>query len=204
MKQFLIGSFLSLMTLGGLASGQAVPADNSFSRQQVTVAASGSFTRKVTDDGIAFDPTSALDGSVGYRFNITRWLGIEGDYDFFRNSQKYISSTSTAQLPTDVHVATGAIVINIPNPLTKRFTSFFSAGGSEMLFYPRNTDAFDRQLKNAVMIGGGIDLPVSRHFAIRVQDKTFLYKAPDFKIADLHTNKYVQTMIPSAGIVFKF
>ena len=178
MKQFLIGSFLSLMTLGGLASGQALPTANSFSRQQVTIAVGGSFTRKVTDNGIVFDPTSALDGSVGYRFNLTRWLGVEGDYDFFRNRQKYISSTSVAQLPTDVHVATGAIVLNIPNSLTKRFTSFFSAGGSELLFYPRDTDAFDRQLKNAVMIGGGVDMPISRHIAIRLQDRTFLYKEP--------------------------
>jgi hypothetical protein len=37
-----------------------------------------------------------------------------------------------------------------------------------------------------------------------VQDKSFLYKAPDFKVADLHTNKYVETMIPSAGLVFSF
>jgi hypothetical protein len=30
----------------------------------------------------------------------------------------------------------------------------------------------------------------------------FLYKAPDFKVTDLHMNKYVETMIPSAGLVF--
>ena len=203
MKQF-FAVFFFVSTLCGFAYAQAVPSTTSFARQQVTIDAGGSFTRKVTDSGITFDPTSAIDGTVGYRFYINRWLGVEGDYDLFRNSQKYISSTSTTRVPTNVGAATAAVVVNIPNPLTKRFTSFISAGASEMLFYQHDTPGIDRQLKNAIMIGGGVDFPVSRHIAIRVQDKSFLYKAPDFKVADLHTNKYVETMIPSAGLVFSF
>lgn len=101
-------------------------------------------------------------------------------------------------------ITTAAVVISIPNPVAKRFTSFFSAGVSEMLLYPRDTAGFDRQPKNAITIGGGIDVPISIQLAIRVQDKAPLYKTPDFKVATLHTNKYVETMIPTAGLVFNF
>ncbi len=195
---------LSILTVIPEAAAQATPAEQSFLRQQVTVRGGATVTQKDTESGLTFGPTTAGEGSVGYRFNFTRWIGVEGDYDFSRNSQKYISSTSMIWMPTDVHMATGAFVVNIPNRFTKRFQSFFSAGATELFFQPRESGAFDTQLKTAIMIGGGVDFPVSRHLAIRVQNETLIYKAPDFKTDALHTDKYAQTLLPSAGIVFKF
>ncbi len=195
---------LSILAAIPEAVAQSISAEQSFLRQQVTVRGGATVTQKDTDYGFTFGPTSAGEGSVGYRFNFTRWIGVEGDYDFSRNSQKYISSTSTIWIPTDVHMATAAFVVNIPNRFTKRFQSFFSAGATEMFFKPREAGAMDTQLKTAIMIGGGVDFPVSRHLAIRVQNETLLYKAPDFKTDALHTDKYAQTLLPSAGIVFKF
>jgi len=201
----LISAIILTLTLSHLASAQVVePVKHTTSRQQVTVQVSGVVTRKVTDSGLTYKPTSTGGALVGYRFNINRWLGVEGEYDFFRNSQKYSSTDTSYALRTNVHAATGAVVINIPNPLTKRIKSFASVGGGALLFDPRDTDLIQRQFKSTIVIGGGMDLPITRHIAFRAQAKTFLYKAPDFAVSGLATNKYVQTMVPSAGVVFNF
>jgi hypothetical protein len=173
-------------------------------RHQVTVQGGVTFTRKVTDSGITYKPTSSGTGLVGYRFNINRWLGVEGDYDFFRNSQKFIISSTSISLKTNVNVATGSAVINIPNPMTKRFKSYASIGGGAMIFHPTGTDITTLQTRNVIVFGGGVDFPVAPHIAIRGQAKTLMYKAPDFATNNLRTSKYVQTMIPSVGVVFSF
>jgi len=40
---------------------------------------------------------------AGYRFNLKNWLAVEGDYDYFRNSQKFLSSSGTTFIPMNVH-----------------------------------------------------------------------------------------------------
>lgn len=200
----LIGSLLFILAFPGFVRAQAVEATISMPRQQVAVLGSGIFTRKITDAGVTYKPTSSGGGSFAYRFNINRWLGVEADYDFFRNSQKYLTSNSSYELRTNLHAASGAVVINLPNPLTKRMKSYFLAGGGGLMFHPRDTELIDPQFKPAIVFGGGVDIPVSRHLAIRGQAKTFLYKAPDFKVESIRTNKYAQGMVPSVGLVYSF
>jgi len=203
MKYIVVGLAL-LAALCPLADAQAVETARYMPRHQITLQGSANFTRKVTDSGITFKPTSSGGGLVGYRFNITRWLGVEGEYDFFRNTQKFITSSSSTALRTNVHAATGEAVVNIPNPLTKRMSSYAFVGGGALLYDPCDTKLIDGQIRNVIVFGGGLDIPVARHIAIRGQAKTFMYKAPDFTMSNLRTNKYVQTMVPSAGLVFSF
>lgn len=203
MKQF-IGGFIFMLTLCNFASAQVVEPTKSVARQQVTLQGSGVFTRKVTDSGITYKPTTSGGVLAGYRFNINRWLGVEGDFDGFRDSQKFLRSTSTSTLKTNVYAATGSAVISLPNPLTKRFQSFLSVGGGALLFDPQDSSLIPRQTRNVISFGGGVDIPVSRRIAIRAQAKNFMYKAPDFEVSSLRTDKYAQTMIPSVGVVYKF
>jgi opacity protein-like surface antigen len=200
----LIGGFIVTLTLCNFASAQVVEATKSFARQQVTLQGSGVFTRKVTDSGVTFKPTSSGGVLAGYRFNINHWLGVEGDFDGFRDSQKFLTSINTTALKTNVYAATGSAVISLPNPLTKKFQSFMSVGGGALIFDPQDTSLVPRQTRNVISFGGGVDIPVSRRIAIRAQAKTFMYKAPDFELSSLRTDKYVQTMIPSVGVVYKF
>jgi len=200
----LVSGFIFMLALCNFASAQAVEATKYFARQQVTLQGSGVFTRKVTDSGVTYKPTSSGGVLAGYRFNINRWLGVEGDFDGFRDSQKFLTTTNTTALKANVYAATGSAVISLPNPLTKRFQSFVSIGGGALLFDPRDTSFVPRQARSVIAFGGGVDLPVSRQIAIRAQAKSFTYKAPDFEVSSLRTGKYVQTMIPSVGIVYKF
>jgi opacity protein-like surface antigen len=192
-----------LLSLSGFAAAQATPSAYRRPRSEINLQGGGVFARAVTEDGVHYKPTSAGSVDVGYRFYLTRWLGVEGDFDYFRNSQKYTTSTIVLSQKTNVAAVSGAAVFNLPNPLTKKFESFFMVGGGALIFHPENTDT-SFETKQAIVFGGGIDVPLGRHLAIRGQAKTFLYKAPDFGVPALKVDKFTQAMIPSAGIVWKF
>jgi opacity protein-like surface antigen len=203
MKQLISGA-LFLLASCNFAAAQALETATRMTRHQVAVQGSGIFTRKVTDSGITYKPTSSVGGSVGYRYNLNRWLGVEADGDYFRNSQKFLIATSSTSLRTNVYAATGAGVINLPNPVIKRMKSYALVGGGVLVFHPRDTDLIEPQFRTAIVFGGGADIPVAPHIAVRGQVKTFMYKAPDFGLSSIRTTKYAQAMVPSVGVVFSF
>lgn len=209
MKRVLFVGSLLLALCGSALAQVASPITGAGTRQQITVQGSGIFTRKTTDSGLTYKPTSSGGILVGYRYNIIRWLGVEGDFDYFRNSQKYLTATNTNLLKTNVSAVTGTAVINIPNPLLKRLHSFVQVGGGALLFSPQdinfdNLQSINWQTKPVIVFGGGMDIDVTRRIAIRGEARTLMHKAPDFGFDSLRVDKYSQTMIPSIGIVFKF
>ncbi|ADV83608.1 outer membrane protein [Terriglobus saanensis] len=197
-------AFVALTLSCSAVQAQATYAAERLARQQMAVSVGGSITRKITHDGLTYDPTSAGLAEGSYRFNFNHWIGVEADYDYFRNSQKFLTTTSTFRLKSDVHTLTGGAVINLPNPLTKRFNSFLYVGGGEMFFVQPNATSFESQMASVIAFGGGVDVPFSRHLALRLQGKNYLYKAPDFGSGAPKLDKYAQTLVPTAGVVFSF
>ncbi|HWR16073.1 MAG TPA: porin family protein [Terriglobales bacterium] len=171
-------------------------------RHEVTVQGSGFFTKETSDLGITNKPTYSGGFLAGYRFNINQWLGVEGDYDYFSNSQKYINSTGTALVRTNVHAATGAAVVKIPT--SSSLTPYFLAGGGAIIFDPRDTNLVETQSRGTFVYGGGVDLALTKRFTVRGQYRGFLYKTPDFEVSDFRTDKFTHTAVPSAGLVFTF
>jgi hypothetical protein len=166
----MLNKFLACTTLILSCSSlraQAIYSGEHTTRQQVTITVGGSVTRKITNDGVTYDPTSAGLAEGNYRFNFNHWLGVEADYDYFHNSQKFSTATSAFRLKSDVHTVTGGAVINLPNPLTKRVRSFLYAGGGEMFFIQPNATTFESQMVPVIAFGGGVDVPFSRHIALR-------------------------------------
>ncbi|MEZ2346429.1 outer membrane protein [Terriglobus sp. RCC_193] len=195
---------IAIFLFSSALHGQATYTAERAARQQIAVSVGGSITRKITSNGLTYDPTSAGLAEGSYRFNFNHWLGVEADYDYFRNSQKFLTSTSTFRLKSDVHTLTGGAVINLPNPLTRRFNSFLYVGGGEMFFVQPNATSFESQMAPVIAFGGGIDVPMSRHLALRLQGKNYLYKAPAFGSGSPKLDKYAQTLVPTAGVVFNF
>lgn len=173
-------------------------------RQQIAISVGGSITRKITSNGLTYDPTSAGLAEGSYRFNFNHWFGAEADYDYFHNSQKFLTTTTAFRLKSDVHTLTGGAVINLPNPITKRFNSFLYVGGGEMFFVQSNATSFESQMVPVIAFGGGVDIPLSRHVAFRLQAKNYLYKAPAFGSSVPKLDKYAQTLAPTGGVVFNF
>jgi len=56
----------------------------------------------------------------------------------------------------------------------------------------------------AFLYGGGADYRLRKAFALRVQYRGLIYKAPDFDVPSLYTGVNGHMAEPSAGIVFKF
>lgn len=180
-------------------------------RHEVTVQGSGFFQKQTSNDGITNQSTNSGGVMLGIRFNLKNWLAAEGDYDYFRNHENLLSSTSGSFVKTNVHAVTGAAIIKVPSfkltslklPSTKIVSPFVLAGGGAMFFDPRKGSASE-QTRGAFVYGGGLDVPMSKHFFLRAQYRGFVYKVPDFEMASFKIDKYTHSAVPSAGLVFTF
>jgi len=176
-------------------------------RHEVTVQGSGFFKKQTTAGGVTDEPTNSGGVMAGYRFDLKNWLAVEGDYDYFRNSQKFSTSSSTTFIPMNIHAATGVAIVKLPSfrvPAVKIVSPFVLAGGGAMFFDPRRGSVNNEQTRGAFVYGGGFDVPMSKHFLLRAQYRGFVYKTPDFEMTSLKVDKYTHSAVPSAGLVFMF
>lgn len=129
----LIVSAIILVLFGISSSAQEV-------RNEVTVQGSGFFQKQTTNGGITNEPTNSGGVMAGYRFNLKNWLAVEGDYDYFRNHENFLSSRGTTFIPMNVHAATAVAIVKLPAfkmPAVKMLSPFVLAGGGAMFFDPR-------------------------------------------------------------------
>jgi opacity protein-like surface antigen len=171
-------------------------------RHEFTVQGSGFFPKETTGSGITSKPTYSGGVMAGYRFNVNKSLAVEGDYDYSRHGEKYLASSGTARVATNVHGITGVGVVKLP--ILQRFRPFVLAGGGAMVFDPRNNVGVSRQTKGAFVYGGGGDYPIMRHVALRAQYRGFVYKIPDFNTGTFKIDKFTHAAVPSAGLVLTF
>src|SRR5271157_6397905 len=198
MKTFLVPAII-LICFGISASAQEV-------KNELTVQGSGFFQKQTTNGGITNEPSNSGGVMAGYRFNLKSWLAVEGDYDYFRNHESFSGSSGTTFIPMNVHAATGTAIVKLPSfkmPAVKIVSPFVLAGGGAMFFDPRG-GSVSEQTRGAFVYGGGVDVPMSKHFLLRSQYRGFVYKTPDFEMASLKVDKYTHSAVPSAGLVFTF
>ncbi len=176
-------------------------------RNEVTVQGSGFFQKQTTNGGITNGPTNSGGVIAGYRFNLKNWLAVEGDYDYFRNHENFLSSSGETFIPMNVHAATGTVIVKLPSfkvPAVKIVSPFVLAGGGAMFFDPRGGSVSNEQTRAALVYGGGFDVPLAKHIALRAQYRGFVYKIPDFEMTSLKIDSYTHSAVPSAGLVFTF
>jgi opacity protein-like surface antigen len=176
-------------------------------RHEITVQGSGFFQKQTTAGGITNQPANSGGVMAGYRLNLKNWLAVEGDYDYFRNHQTFSGSGGTTFIPMNVHAATGVAIVKLPSfkmPAVKIVSPFVLAGGGAMFFDPRGGFINNEQTRGAFVYGGGFDVPMAKHVALRAQYRGFVYKTPDFEMTSLKVDKYTHSAVPSAGLVFTF
>jgi outer membrane immunogenic protein len=171
-------------------------------RHQITLQGSGFVGKTTNSSGIQSEPTNSGSFLAGYRFNFNKWIAAEADYDFFSNSQKYVTSSGNFRTQTYTHGITGAGVLKFP--VFHGVNTFVLAGGGVMVFDPRKTTEIQSQTRGTFVYGGGADLPVMKHVALRAQYRGFVYKVPDFSLSQLKVDKFTHAAVPSAGFVFTF
>ncbi len=176
-------------------------------RNEVTVQGSGFFQKQTTNGGITNGPTNSGGVMAGYRFNLKNWLAVEGDYDYFRNHEDFLSGSGETFIPMNVYAATGTVIVKLPSfkvPAVKIVSPFVLTGGGAMFFDPRRGAVNNEQTRGAFVYGGGVDVPMSKHLLLRAQYRGFVYKTPDFEMTSLKVDKYTHSAVPSAGLVFTF
>jgi outer membrane immunogenic protein len=193
-KRVIVGLAL-VFALGSILAAQET-------KHEVTVQGSGFFTKESTGLGITDKPTYSGGLVVGYRYNLNRWLGIEGDYDYFSNAQRYSSGGAGTAVKTNVNALTGTAVIKIPTSFMLK--PYALVGGGVMIFDPRDNASLDSQTRGTFVYGGGADYSLTKRIALRGEYRGFVYRTPDFQLSSIKTDKFTHSAVPSAGLVFKF
>jgi len=197
-------------------------------RFDFSVNAAGLFTNQSSGNGIVQTATDGGGGFGTFRVRFKAKHSFAFNYGRDKNSQIY-------KFIDDFHIVTNISEYSFAymfTPFQKgRFEPFLLAGVGPLRFSPRSTwvdlprltgnvpDNIQinlhaaKQTEVAYLYGLGLDyrLPRFTRFAVRLQYRGFLYKAPDFKIdassgssVSFFTGARSHIAEPSAGLVFRF
>jgi opacity protein-like surface antigen len=179
------------------------------SRSEISVEGTGLFTKDTTGQGTTQGATNTGGFLVGYRYHFNRWLAGEGVYGYDRNTQRFFAPSGLSRIQSNVHQATGGLVVNLPTPARLRIHPYILAEGGALVFDPIS-NAFgsvtgaQSQTVGVFAYGGGADFPVVKHVSLRTEYRGLVYNAPDFGFRNLNTNTITHAAQPSAGLVFRF
>lgn len=177
-------------------------------RSEISVQGTGFFTKDTTGRNTLDRSTNNGGFLVGYRYHINRWLGAEGVYGYGRNTQQFFAPAGLSRVQSNIHQATGGLVVNLPTPARFKVNPYVLAEGGALVFNPTdnigNVAGAQRQTVGVFVYGGGADFPILRHVSLRTEYRGLVYSAPDFGLGSLSTSTVKHTAQPSAGLVFRF
>jgi len=208
-------------------------------RFDASVSFAGTFPDSTTANGITHSGTNGAEIFGTFRFRFNRRSAFAFNYGRGKDSQIYLAS-SDFHILTNITEYSGAYVFTPFQTKNLETMVFGGIGGlvfdpqSEWIFYNDNTDnpfginqtqvtiGASKQTEMAFLYGGGVDyrlsgipiasrIPLSSHFAFRLQYRGLIFKNPDFgvtsisgSIPSLVTNKNGHMAEPAFGLVFKF
>jgi outer membrane immunogenic protein len=158
-------------------------------------------------------PTRATGYLGTLRYSLSSRSAVELNYGYLRNSQNYLLTDSTGfqtafGINATVHEATAAYVYNVRK--IYRFNPFVLGGAGVLIFIPTGNSldstgiGYENQNRLSLLYGVGTDFRLTAGFALRMQFRGLLYKAPDFTLSTYTTNAYGHLAEPSVGIVYNF
>lgn len=201
-RKLLLGVMLPGLLIPGLAAAQDEP------RREIAVQGTGFFTKDSNGNGINQHATDTGGFLVSYRYHFNRWLAADATYGYAHNTQENLTSTGAFNIDTNVHQATGAVVVTAPHKIIG-LKPYVLAGSGALIFEPTgNGGGFvsgaSTQARPVFLYGGGVDYDLTAHFALRAEYRGFVYDWSDFGFSSLHSGATTHTAQPSAGIVFRF
>jgi len=198
----------ALITVGVLfcASLFAMAQEN---RSEISVQATGVFTKSVTSNGTTYGATESGGLLGNYRYHLNRWLSVEGGYGYTLDTQKYTLSSGAFRLQSGIHQFTGSLVMNLPSYHHSRVAPYVLAGGGALLFEPTSSQFNSisnapSQAKGAFTYGAGLNYAFYKGLSVRAEYRGLLYSAPDFGFGGLTTNSVTHTAMPSVGLSLRF
>ena len=161
-------------------------------RNEVSVQATGLFTKDSDGQGISNKTTQSGGVLAGYRYRINRWFSGEANYGFNRSTEQCFTIGGDSRIQADVHSVTGDVVVNLSFRFHK-LLPYVLGGGGALIFSPTNNfggfvPGADTQAQGGFVYGGGADYGITRHVSLRAEYRGFVYKAPDFGLSNLSTD----------------
>ena len=166
------------------------------------------FTKSASNvNGTSYSATQS-GGALGtYRYHFGSNISAEFAYGFARNTQKYLLSSESFRIQSQVHQITLGLVVNVAHP--KKFTPYVLVGGGVVVFLPsgnqlNNISGAQTQGKGAFVYGGGINYPLQKNFFFRAEYRGLLYGPPNFGFGGLSANSITHSAEPSIGVSYRF
>ncbi len=206
--------FASLLWLAPLGFSQ-------YNKIDVAVSGGPFFSKDVQGNNVAQSTTVAGEGFLTLRYRFTAKSSAEFNYGRAGNSQIY-STAFDYRIQSKISEYSAAYVFS---PIETRNLEVFLLGGiGGLKFNPyrefiqtiQEPVSGNSTTQLAFIYGGGVDykifskipfvsrVPFSSRFALRLQYRGFIYKAPSFDIPGIDTAARGHSAEPSVGLVFKF
>ena len=184
----------------------AVASQAQESRQDVSFSVGGIFPPFITGNDVQQTGTYGLSGLVSYRYMLTPRSGLELNYQYTQNAQKYYTSFNNISVHDRMQEISGAYVLN---QTFKNWNPFLEAGPAAFLFSPlddattKTLDAKGQTILGA-MYGGGVAYELSPSFDIRAEYRGLLMKTPNFGLGPQKTGRFYNVYNPVIGIAYHF
>jgi outer membrane immunogenic protein len=184
----------------------AVASQGQESRQDISVSVGGIFPPFITGNAVQQTGTYGLSGLVSYRYMLTPRSGLELNYQYSQNAQKYYTSFNNVRVHDRMQEFSGAYVLN---QTFKSWNPFLEAGPAAFIFSPLD-DASTTQLdvKQQTILGavygGGVAYELSPSFDIRAEYRGLLMKTPNFGLEPQKTGRFYNVYNPVIGIAYHF
>jgi outer membrane immunogenic protein len=196
-------SFLTMLMAG--AASIALPAyaqTENPGRQEVAVQAFGSFVTSTTQNGVDNSATNSGGVLASYRYFFSTHHGVEANYGYALNTQKYTSGTGVTGVDTNSHEVSGAYVFRLP---MRNVTPFALAGVGALVFDPKDFAGAKSQTRAAFVYGAGADWNFSRHIFMRAEYRGFVYNSPTYDLPVLAgLDRASHRAEPSVGFGYRF
>lgn len=169
-------------------------------KSDAAVQALGSFVKDKTDNGVTHSASNS-GGVLGtYRYYFGRHNGVEFNYGYTLNSQRYALGGVTSSTNAYSHEATAAYVWRLP---LNRVTPFALAGAGSLIFDPKNGGG-DALARPAFVYGAGADFNLSSRWFLRAQYRGLVYNSPILGASTVSAELVTHRAEPSAGFGFRF
>src|SRR5262249_50369247 len=106
-------------------------------RNEVSVQATGFFTRDSSGQGTSQNATQSGGILAGYRYRINHWFSAEANYGYNRNTEQYFGSDGASRIQANINSITSDLVVNLPLRFHK-FLPYVLGGGGALIFKPTN------------------------------------------------------------------
>lgn len=189
-----------VLVLGASVLGLPAFAQSEDHKSDVTVQALGSFEKDTTDNGVTHSASDSGGVLATYRYYFGRHSGVEFNYGYTLNSQRYALDGNVSSTQAYSHEATAAYVWRMP---LRRVTPFALAGAGSLVFDPKDVGggALARPL---FVYGAGADFDLGSRFFLRAQYRGLVYNSPTLAASTISAELLTHRAEPSVGFGFRF